>query len=227
MCGRASQAEIKQYKQQIYNWTMPPDFVPRRNLRPTEEAWIVAYKPGYEEAATVPARWWCQRDGATGFEAKLPSFNIRVETMDEKRLWSPLLKKGKRCIFPIDAFYEWPTKGRGIPPVKIVLPDKRPYALAGLWSTWFENGERRFSFATFTVEPNAFMEPIHPKAMPVILDSIEQQKLWLLEGDRDLLVPFSGELVAEEMSDTLERIYPEENVPRKKKEADPEQTSLF
>jgi hypothetical protein len=71
------------------------------------------------------------------------------------------------------------------------------------------------------------MEPIHPKAMPVILDSIEQQKLWLLEGDRGLLVPYAGNLVADEMGDTLERLYPEENVPRKKKENEPEQASLF
>lgn len=225
MCGRASQSEIEQYKDQIYNWTTPPEFVPRRNLRPTEEAWIVAYKPGYENARILPARWWCQRDGATEFETKLPSFNIRVETMDEKRLWAPLLKKGKRCIFPIDAFYEWPTKGRGIPPVKIQVASKKPYALAGLWSTWFEKGERRFSFATFTVEPNPFMESIHPKAMPVILTSIEQQKLWLLDGDRDLLVPYAGELIAEEMPETLESLYPDENVARKTKQS--EQPSLF
>jgi putative SOS response-associated peptidase YedK len=224
MCGRASQAEIRQYKEQVYNWTMPPEWVPRRNLRPTEEALIVAYRPGDEDARTIAARWWCQRDGATEFEAKLPSFNIRVDTMDEKRLWPPLLKKGKRCIFPIDAFYEWPTKGRGIPPVRIFTADRRPFALAGLWSTWFDNGDRRYSFATFTVEPNAFMEPIHPKAMPVILDSVEAQKLWLLDGDRDLLVPFGGELIAEQMPDTLERLYPEENAARKDKG---EQASLF
>ncbi|HEX6278767.1 MAG TPA: SOS response-associated peptidase family protein, partial [Pyrinomonadaceae bacterium] len=97
---------------------------------------------------------------------------------------------------------------------------------AGLWSTWFDNGERRFSFATFTVEPNEFMEPIHPQAMPVILDSIEKQKLWLYEGDRELLVPYAGDLVAEKMPDTLEKLYPEENVPRKTKE-EPKQESLF
>jgi putative SOS response-associated peptidase YedK len=226
MCGRAAQAEIDKYNERIHRWMTPPDFVPRHNVRPTEEAWIVAYRPGNEDANTVSARWWCQRDGATQFEAKLPSFNIRVDTMDEKRLWPPLLKKGKRCIFPIDAFYEWPTKGRGIPPVRIFIADRMPFALAGLWSTWFENGERRYSFATFTVEPNAFMEPIHPKAMPVILDSIESQKLWLLEGDRGLLVPYAGELIAESMNDTLEHLFPDENVPRKKMD-ESAQGSLF
>ena len=216
MCGRASQEEVDAYFNRVYGWEMPEDFTPRRNLRPTEEAWIVASHPS-RDIKTVSARWWCQPDGAREWEAKFPSFNIRVDTMDQKRLWSPLLKKGKRCIFPIDAFYEWPVKGREVPPVKIMLADRKPYAIAGLWSTWFDNGERKYSFATFTVEPNEFMEPIHPQAMPVILDSPELQKLWLMDGDRDLLVPYAGEMAVDQMPDTLEKLYPEENQPPKSK----------
>ena len=216
MCGRASQEEVDAYFNRVYGWEMPEDFTPRRNLRPTEEAWIVASHPS-RDIKTVSARWWCQPDGAREWEAKFPSFNIRVDTMDQKRLWSPLLKKGKRCIFPIDAFYEWPVKGRGVPPVKIMLADRGPYGIAGLWSTWFDNGEQKYSFATFTVEPNEFMKPIHPQAMPVILDSPELQKLWLMDGDRDLLVPYAGEMAVDQMPDTLEKLYPEENQPPKSK----------
>ena len=223
MCGRALQERVEEYTRRVYGWMPPDDFVPRRNLRPTEEAWIVARHPNHE-IKTVSARWWCQPDNAREWETKLPSFNIRVDTMDQKKLWSPLLKKGKRCVFPIDAFYEWPVKGRGIPPVKIVLANREPYGIAGLWSTWFDNGERKYSFATFTVEANEFMKPIHPQAMPVILDSPDLQKLWLMDGDRDLLVPYAGEMAAEQMADALEKLYPEENQPPKpkaKKEAPP------
>lgn len=219
MCGRASQEEIDEYFNRVYGWEMPEGVVPRRNLRPTEEAFIVAHLPESREVKTVRANWWCQWDGAYKFEAKFPSFNIRVDTMDEKKLWPPLLKKGKRCVFPIDAFYEWPIKGKGLPPVKIFVADRKPYGIAGLWSTWFENNEPRYSFATFTVPPNEFMKPIHPQAMPVILDSPESQKLWLLEGDRGLLVPYAGEMVADQMPDTLEKLYPEENAPPKQKAA--------
>ncbi len=113
---------------------------------------------------------------------------------------------------------------------------RRPYAIAGLWSRWFDNGSPRFSFATFTVESNDFMLPIHPQAMPVILDSKDAQKEWLLNGTRDLLVPYTGQMIAGEMPDTLERLYPEENPPAKQKaQAEPaakkdeeiEQGSLF
>jgi putative SOS response-associated peptidase YedK len=216
MCGRASQVEVDEYFRRVYGWQMPDDFTPRRNLRPTEEAFIVARHPD-RKIETVKAKWWCQWDGAHQFEAKFPAFNIRVDTMDQKKMWPPLLKKGKRCVFPIDAFYEWPVKGRGLPPVKIMLADKQPYAIAGLWSTWYDGNQPKYSFATFTVESNDFMLSIHPQAMPVILDTIDAQKLWLMEGDRDLLIPYRGELVAEEMPDTLERLYPEENTAPKQK----------
>ena len=223
MCGRASQAEVDEYFNRVYGWEMPEEFTPRRNLRPTEEGYIIARHPD-GEIKTVKANWWCQWDGAYQFEAKFPAFNIRVDTMDQKKLWSPLLKKGKRCVFPIDAFYEWPIKGKGLPPVKVMIDDRKPYGIAGLWSTWFENGkEPRYSFATFTVEPNDFMKPIHPQAMPVILDNPDLQKLWLIEGDRDLLVPYDGMLVADQMPDTLEHIYPEENPePKRKVKPEPE-----
>jgi hypothetical protein len=54
------------------------------------------------------------------------------------------------------------------------------------------------------------MKPFHPKAMPVILGSAEEQKLWLLEGDRDLLVPYQGEMEFGQLPDTLEHLYPDE-----------------
>jgi len=210
MCGRASQAEITAYKENIYKWLHPDAFVPRRNLRPTEPAWIVA-RNSEGVIKTVEARWWCQWEGSGKFESKYPTFNARVETMHDKKLWSALLKRGQRCIFPIDSFYEWPVKGKGLPPVEIFVADHKPYALAGLWSRYFENKQPRFSFTTFTTEPNEFIRPIHPKAMPVILSSLDEQKLWLTEGDEALLRPYEGEMESIQLPDTLEHLYPDEN----------------
>lgn len=210
MCGRASQAEIRAYKEKIYEWLHPEAFIPRRNLRPTEPAWIVARRSD-GAIKTIEARWWCQWDETYKFEAKYPTFNARVETMHDKKLWPELLKKGKRCIMPIDSFYEWPVKGKGLPPVEIFVKGRVPYALAGLWSTWHENGQTRYSFATFTCEPNDFMRPLYEKAMPVILTDLDEQKLWLTEGDEELLRPYEGEMEFEQLPDTLEHLYPEEN----------------
>ncbi|MEO5859149.1 MAG: SOS response-associated peptidase family protein [Pyrinomonadaceae bacterium] len=210
MCGRASQLRAEKFGHSIAHWLYPERFKPRHNLRPTEPAWIVARR-GDGLITTLEARWWCQWDGAYQFEAKFPTFNARVETMHTKKLWPDLLKKGQRCIFPIDSFYEWPVKGKGLPPVEIFVKGREPYALAGLWSRYFEGNETRYSFTSFTIEPNAFMKPIHEKAMPVILNSIEDQNRWLEDGDETLLRPFEGEMEFDQLPDTLERLHPEEN----------------
>lgn len=210
MCGRASQAEIKAYKEQIAGWLEPKDFVPRRNLRPTEPAWIVARRAD-GTIKTLQARWWCQWDGARHFETRFPTFNARVETMHQRKLWPDLLQKGQRCIFPIDSFYEWPIKGRGLPPVEIFVSGRQPYALAGLWSRYFEGDETRYSFTAFTTDANEFMKPIHEKAMPVILSDIKEQSRWLEDGDETVLRPYVGEMEFDQLTDTLEHLYPEEN----------------
>ncbi|MGB7201563.1 MAG: SOS response-associated peptidase family protein [Pyrinomonadaceae bacterium] len=213
MCGRASQAEIAAYKEKIAGWLEPKDFVPRRNLRPTEPAWIVARR-GDGLIETLNARWWCQWDGSRSFETKFPTFNARVETMHSKKLWPDLLQKGQRCLFPVDSFYEWPVKGRGLPPVEIFVKSRAPYALAGLWSRYFEGPSAvvtRYSFTTFTTEPNEFMRPIHEKAMPVILNTIDEQRAWLETGDESLLRPYEGEMEFDQLNDTLEHLYPDEN----------------
>src|SRR6201993_151418 len=61
------------------------------------------------------------------------------------------------------------------------------FAFAGLWTPWrgvrgtksapVEGEHELFGF--LTTEPNAIVEPIHPKAMPVILTTPEEVDLWL------------------------------------------------
>ncbi len=209
MCGRVSQKSRNEYYIKIFGYVDEIDERPGRNIKPTEIVPFIARLEG-GEIRTVEGNWWCQIDGAREFVTKYTTFNARVDRLDDSRMWSTLLKKGNRCIFPIDSFYEWPVKGRGKPPVEIFVKGREPYALPGLWSRWFKNGEPQYSFAVFTTGPNEFMKPLHPTAMPVILDNKDTQKLWLTEGDRELLVPYQGELEFEQLPDTLERLYPDD-----------------
>lgn len=208
MCGRASQFRAKKFAELIAHYVYPELFEPRHNLRPTEPASIVARRSD-GEIATVTARWWCQWEGARGFETKFPMFNARIDTMHARKVWSDLLKRGQRCLFPVDSFYEWPVKGQ--PPVEIFVEGREPFAIAGLWSRWYENGKTQYSFTSFTCAPNDFMKPLHEKAMPVILNSHAEQAAWLETGDESILRPYEGELEADQLTDKLEKIYPEEN----------------
>ena len=47
--------------------------------------------------------------------------------------------------------------------------------------------------------------------MSVILAGFDEQRLWLNEGDEALLRPYDGEMEFDQLSTTLEKLYPEEN----------------
>jgi hypothetical protein len=72
--------------------------------------------------------------------------------------------------------------------VWFALNDDRPLcAFAGIWTT--DNGDRGTKskpapgphqvYGLLTTSPNAVVEPIHPKAMPVILTTEEKRDVWM------------------------------------------------
>jgi putative SOS response-associated peptidase YedK len=93
-----------------------------------------------------------------------PVTNIRNTSSPHWRGW---LKPEYRCLVPANSFAE--------------------YALAGIWTTF--NGDRGTKSKPvpgphqvdgfLTTSPNAVVEPIHPKAMPVILTTDEERDAWM------------------------------------------------
>ena len=66
------------------------------------------------------------------------------------------------------------------------LDDDRPLAFfAGIWTEWtsvrkVKEGETiNELFAFLTTDANAVVAPIHPKAMPVVLTTMEEFDAWL------------------------------------------------
>ena len=57
---------------------------------------------------------------------------------------------------------------------RLDVPSRPIFAFAGIWRPT----ERGNAYGFLTTEPNAMVAPIHPKAMPVMLDS-EDYDLWL------------------------------------------------
>nr|WP_106782355.1 SOS response-associated peptidase [Lysinibacillus timonensis] len=123
--------------------------------------------------------------------------NARSETVEEK----PSFKKSffeRRCIIPMDSFYEWKREGKMKIPMRIKMKDDSLFGVAGLWDTWKSpSGKAIHTCTILTTEPNHLMKEIHDR-MPVILQK-EQQLLWLnpsiqnKEQLKSLLVPFDEE----------------------------------
>jgi hypothetical protein len=142
-----------------------------------------------------PARWFdglvMMRWGmpppprAGGF----PVTNIRNTTSPHWRGW---LKPESRCLVPANSFAEYApepnpeTKKKDV--VWFALNDDRPlFTFAGIWTEF--KGDRgtkskpipgpHLIYGFLTTTPNAVVEPIHPKAMPVILTTPEECGMWM------------------------------------------------
>ena len=116
---------------------------------------------------------------------KAPVTNIRNTVSPFWRTW---LKPEYRCLVPVTSFCEYAdTKPRKTPYWFATGENDPLFFFAGLWRPWNGTrgtkahpveGEHRL-FAFLTCEANDLVKPIHPKAMPVILDTAEACEQWL------------------------------------------------
>jgi putative SOS response-associated peptidase YedK len=145
--------------------------------------------------------------------------NLRAETVRDKKSWQRNLAR-RRCIIPIDGFYEWQNMGKGQKkqPIYITAREPQPLALAGLWDKWHPHEEAKagngesgpagnggadgdmWTCTILTTTPNKLLEPVHNR-MPVILPP-EVWDTWLdpentdAERLKELLVPAPDDLLA-------------------------------
>jgi putative SOS response-associated peptidase YedK len=101
--------------------------------------------------------------------------------------WKGYLSVEHRCLVPLTRFAE-PCKledGSSGNAWFALSQDEPLTFFAGLFTRW--TGMRRkdegvmehLTFAYFTTEPNDVVGAVHPKAMPVILNSEEDRETWL------------------------------------------------
>ena len=108
--------------------------------------------------------------------------NARGETVAQKSSFREAYKT-RRCLIPVDGFYEWRREGQTKQAFRIGFKSGSLFFFAGLWETWTvaatqeDAGEVIESFTIITTNANEKIAPIHPR-MPVIVDP-EDHELWL------------------------------------------------
>lgn len=196
MCGRYTITSPEEAIREVFGVVWPEDFAPRYNVAPTQTVPIVrrpreAPEGGGREGALV--RW-----GLIPFWAKEAAIgnrliNARADSVAARPAFRDSFAK-RRCLVVADGFFEWQKTGGRKQPYWIRLKSRRPFAFAGLWSSWRDSqGERVESCTIITTDANDLCRPIHPR-MPVILPPADHDR-WLDPdpGDTGLLRPFEAE----------------------------------
>jgi putative SOS response-associated peptidase YedK len=197
MCGRARlSSDVSEIK---LAFSIPPErpapnFAPSWNVAPTDSLPIVRFDPRSAERSLDLARWGLVPYWAKDIKIGYSTFNAKADGIDTRPAFREPFQR-RRCLVPLDSFYEWKKEGKERQPYAVALADRRLMAMAGLWDSWrSRDGERVRSFTIVTTAPNELLAPLHDR-MPVIL-APEHWPLWLGETPADpaqlkaLLVPY-------------------------------------
>jgi putative SOS response-associated peptidase YedK len=201
MCGRYTISTPPQVVAELFDLPGIPSYPSRYNLAPTQEAPVVrVVRPGEPRRLDL-VRWGLIPSWAKGAAIGNRMINARSEGVADKPAFRSSFKK-KRCLVAADGFYEWKKQGAGPKqPYLIRRRDHRPFAFAGLWSSWHDpaQGGPLDTFTILTTTPNATMKPLHDR-MPVILAKPDFD-LWLDPKEESvdrlspLLVPCPDDLL--------------------------------
>jgi putative SOS response-associated peptidase YedK len=125
---------------------------PNYNVAPTTTISTVVKRhsePDDESTRRVRLmRWglvppWAKTTDDGGPDTKGP---LLINARSDKLITSPVFRnsaKNKRCLVPMDGWYEWQKKGEkgAKTPFFMYAGDGEPLFMAGLWSTWRPKGE--------------------------------------------------------------------------------------
>lgn len=110
------------------------------------------------------------------------NINARSESIYEKKTFRNSFKY-RRCIIPINGFYEWKVEDKDKTPFLVSDTYKDYMALAGIWDEYFDH-ELNMSIVTvalITCDANEKLGEIHHR-MPVVLDK-KDFDTWLYSDD--------------------------------------------
>jgi len=216
MCGRFVSSSTPEQIGAYFDATATEAVLgPNFNVAPTHDVYGVVADA--ERSRRVDVFHWglipsWAKDRKVGYKM----INARAETLAEKPAFKKLFAT-RRCVIPMDGFYEWmpgtadgPRTKAGKPakrPVFVRRVDGEPLAVAGLWAVWKDpeagpDAEDRWlhSATVVTTSANTTMAPVHDR-MPAILTDDAAWDVWLdpAMGDLDelgmLLVPAPAELI--------------------------------
>jgi putative SOS response-associated peptidase YedK len=169
VCGRFTQQRPTSELAEIFDAeNLVDDEGGHFNVAPTDEAAVVVQRS--ERRAVVRYRWGLVPHWADAPKIAGRTFNARAETIAMTPAFRDAFRR-RRCLVPVDSFYEWRRENGVRQPYRILRPGGQPLVLAGLWAGRRDpvDGSVRRTFTIVTTTANPTIAALHDR-MPVILE---------------------------------------------------------
>ena len=164
------------------------DFAPHFNLAPMQHLPVYWHEDNAARLSLM--RWGFLPSWARDESMAARMNNARAETVAVKPAFRAAWRR-RRCLIPMNGFYEWKTTAGRKQPFYFRRPDAALIAVAGIHEQWLPPGETVpiRTFAVLTTAANAVMAPVHDR-MPVVIPP-EAYGDWL-DPDSDDVAPLQG-----------------------------------
>jgi putative SOS response-associated peptidase YedK len=197
MCGRYTLVTpVERLAEEFGFDASSMDLPPNYNVAPSQGVAAVLQKGGERRLELL--RWGLIPSWADDPQIGSRMINARAETAPEKPSFRRAFRE-RRCLIPADGFYEWKRTNGAKQPYYIRMKEGRPFAFAGLWEGWRDDGGPEIRSCTIlTTRPNALAGEIHDR-MPVILPA-GSYDAWLdPEAEKEELVALLAAYPEDEM----------------------------
>jgi putative SOS response-associated peptidase YedK len=168
VCGRFTQERPTSDLAEIFDAeNLAADDGGHFNVAPTDEAAVVVQHG--QRRAIVRYGWGLVPHWADDPKIAGRTFNARAETIAVTPAFRGAFRR-RRCLVPVDSFYEWRREDGIRQPYRILRGDGGPLVLAGLWAGRRDpvDGAVRRTFTIVTTTANEAIAELHDR-MPVIL----------------------------------------------------------
>jgi putative SOS response-associated peptidase YedK len=168
VCGRFTQQRPTSELAEIFDAeNLAADDGGHFNVAPTDEAAVIVQHA--ERRAVVRYRWGLVPHWAEDSKIAGRTFNARAETLSVTPAFRGAFRR-RRCLVPVDSFYEWKREDGVRQPYRILRSDGQPLVLAGLWAGRRDpiDGTIGRTFTIVTTTANEAIADLHER-MPVIL----------------------------------------------------------
>lgn len=174
MCGRFSNKIDKPegWEAIITDW---PKEQTSYNVAPTTRIPVIT------KHGTHIMRWGLVPSWSKEPTTQYHTHNAKLETVQEKATFRNAWSKNRRCLIPVQGYYEWRTEEGVKQPYFVTTTDGSPIVFGGLWENWQGDDEKLSSCTILTKEPTGALAELHHR-MPVML-SPETAIGWLNEEE--------------------------------------------